>query len=392
MAREYSTEDVKPNVSVVDITELVPDDRNFNRGTQYGKHLLEKSFGKFGAGRSVLLDRNNRIIAGNKSTEQYGESGGEKVIVVETDGTTLVAVKRTDIDLGTSRGREMALADNRVAQVDIDLDLEAVEEELKDIGTEEWGLAAFGGGFAAPDNTEPYSSGDAPQAEQTGQVRPAPPVVGAERGRTDDAYNLSLFDPERCTGPLQMPMLEPERIEPPKRLVGFNYARSSGDGESGIHFFIDDYQFERVWNRPEENSDVLKFFRCALTPDFSLYSDMPLAMMVWNVYRSRLIGQWWQGQNMHVIPTVSWAGEDSFRFCFDGIPRRSIVAVSTVGAVSNRDMFEKGFSEMAARLEPRTIMLYGTDAFNSFVKGFRIPTVLYKSSFTNRNSDGYRIV
>ena len=122
------------------VSDLIPDDKNFNRGNEYGESLIEKSFSKFGAGRSVLIDKNNRLIAGNKSTEKFVAGGGEKVIIIETDGDTLVAVKRNDIDLDSSIGREMALADNAAAKVNIVFDAEVIEAELGEVVCEEWGV------------------------------------------------------------------------------------------------------------------------------------------------------------------------------------------------------------------------------------------------------------
>lgn len=122
------------------ISELIPDDKNFNKGTEYGNALIEKSFQKFGAGRSILLDKNNRIIAGNKSTENFGASGGEDVLIVESDGTKLIAVKRTDIDLDTPQGRELALADNATAKANIVWDEEIIVEEIGVEVVEEWGV------------------------------------------------------------------------------------------------------------------------------------------------------------------------------------------------------------------------------------------------------------
>lgn len=136
----------KEQVTTTTIDKLVPDDKNFNKGTEYGKQLLGKSFAQFGAGRSILLDKNNRIIAGNKATEEYGEQGGEKVIVVETDGTTLVAVKRTDIDLDSKRGRELALADNATQKADLEWATEVVEAVSK-----EWEIDAKAWGVEVPD-------------------------------------------------------------------------------------------------------------------------------------------------------------------------------------------------------------------------------------------------
>jgi site-specific DNA-methyltransferase (adenine-specific) len=122
------------------IKDLIPDDKNFNKGSEFGNQLIEKSFSKFGAGRSILLDKNNRIIAGNKSTENFAAGGGENVIVVESDGKSLIAVKRTDIDLDTPEGREMALADNATAKANIVFDAELVEAELGEVVCEEWGI------------------------------------------------------------------------------------------------------------------------------------------------------------------------------------------------------------------------------------------------------------
>ena len=74
------------------IESLVPDNKNFNKGTEYGNHLMDESLRKFGLGRSILLDKNDRIISGNKTAEKAAELGFENVLVVETDGNTLVAV------------------------------------------------------------------------------------------------------------------------------------------------------------------------------------------------------------------------------------------------------------------------------------------------------------
>jgi len=123
------------------ITDLKYDDKNFNKGTEYGKMLMEKSLKKFGAGRSILIDKNNRIIAGNKTTENFIELGMDEVEIVESDGTKLIAVKRTDIDLDSPEGREMALADNQTAKVNIEIDYEILSSELEENVIEDWGVS-----------------------------------------------------------------------------------------------------------------------------------------------------------------------------------------------------------------------------------------------------------
>lgn len=125
------------------IDKLHPDDQNFNKGTEYGEHLMEKSLRKFGLGRSILLDRNNRIIAGNKTAGKAVELGFEDVLVVETDGNTLVAVKRNDIDLDSAEGRELALADNATSEANLEWDNGLIAEVAQEFGfiPEEWGVS-----------------------------------------------------------------------------------------------------------------------------------------------------------------------------------------------------------------------------------------------------------
>lgn len=122
------------------LKDLIQDDRNLNKGTERGQELIEKSLREFGAGRSLLLDKNNRIIAGNKTHKNAEALGMDDVIIVETDGTKLVAVKRTDVDLYTKKGREMALADNATVKVDLQWDTEELNAVAEDFGidADEW--------------------------------------------------------------------------------------------------------------------------------------------------------------------------------------------------------------------------------------------------------------
>lgn len=128
---------------VVDIRDIIPDDHNFNAGTQKGREMIEKSFRELGAGRSILLDKNNRIIAGNKSQQAAIAAGIKKVRVIETTGDELVAVKRTDIDINSKEGREMALLDNLTTQVNLnwdDVELQNMADEY-DIEMNDWNMA-----------------------------------------------------------------------------------------------------------------------------------------------------------------------------------------------------------------------------------------------------------
>lgn len=194
--------------------------------------------------------------------------------------------------------------------------------------------------------------------------------LGVEAMRTPVLYNMDLLDGIPLTGDGDgMPVLRPADYKP-DRLIGFNAARTAkGDVSSaGLHFFIDDYQFQRVWNRPRDYVRLLKRFGCVLTPDFSLYRDMPLPLQVWNVYRSRLLGAWWQRQGITVIPTLQWSTPEtySFRsdtsFVWDGLPDHSTVAVSTLGVLNDAkamDFWRDGMMTALAALHPTRVLLYG---------------------------------
>ena len=112
------------------LSDLTPDISNANKGTERGRYALEASLRKYGAGRSILIDREGRIIAGNKTAETAADVGIDDVIIVKTDGRQLVAVQRTDLDLDSKEARELAYADNRVAELDLSFDPEQVLADL----------------------------------------------------------------------------------------------------------------------------------------------------------------------------------------------------------------------------------------------------------------------
>ena len=182
-----------------------------------------------------------------------------------------------------------------------------------------------------------------------------------ERHRTNDAYNLDLIDLDNSTNDFwQMPVINNDNFIPDD-IIGFNYAKSSKQHNVGIHFYLDDYQFERIWNKPEDYIDILKQYECIFSPDFSLYLDMPTPMKIWNIYRSRQIGRFYQSQGIKVIPTISWAEKETFEFAFKGIPKGSIVSISTIGIKRNKEalkIWQDGMDAMIEEINPSTILVY----------------------------------
>ena len=141
------------------IKDLIPDDKNYNTGNEFGNSLIEKSLRNLGAGRSILIDKNNRIIAGNKTIENAVAIGLEDMQIVESDGTKIIAVKRTDIDLDSKKGRELALADNASAKANIVWNHENLKEDWGDDELKGWGIEdealQYGEEFTLPDGGKP---------------------------------------------------------------------------------------------------------------------------------------------------------------------------------------------------------------------------------------------
>jgi hypothetical protein len=116
----------------IKLSDLQPDERNANRGTERGAYMIRQSLQKLGAGRSILLDKNGKVIAGNKTLESAADIGLDDVLIVRTRGDRLVAVMREDLDLDdpTGQARELAYADNRAGQVSLDFDPAVIQLDL----------------------------------------------------------------------------------------------------------------------------------------------------------------------------------------------------------------------------------------------------------------------
>ena len=124
--------------------DLKFDGKNFNKHTEFGMSLIERSLRENGAGRSILIDKDNNIIAGNGIVEAAGQVGLENVRVIETDGTEIIAVKRTDLELDSEAGRKMALADNASAAADLEWDENTLKGEFDDDELRGWRASKMG--------------------------------------------------------------------------------------------------------------------------------------------------------------------------------------------------------------------------------------------------------
>jgi len=196
-----------------------------------------------------------------------------------------------------------------------------------------------------------------------------------------DLYNLSLINDLELTSKNNMPITRATHSVP-KSLVPFNVALSSiVDKNSFVHFFIDDYLFDRVWRNPKRYLSVLSQYKGIIAPDFSLYRDMPIAMQIWNTYRNRVLSAYYSKCGIDVIPCVGWSDERSYGFCFEGLPKYSVVAVSTNGCLVGKEnafYFTMGFNQMIKILKPTTILSYGRP-LTSLYNNCKTRIILYDS-------------
>ena len=149
----------------------------------------------------------------------------------------------------------------------------------------------------------------------------------------------------------------------PKNLIAFNYAKTTKlKKELGVHFYIDDYQFERVWNKPTKYINLLKQFDCLIGPDFSMYKNFPSPLKIFNLYKQRLLTAYWQNLGIKVIPNVCWSSLDDLEFCLEGLPKNSVLALSTNGCLNKevKDEFVECFNKMIKILNPLKVIIIGS--------------------------------
>lgn len=323
-------------IQELSVEKLKPYENNARTHDAKQVDMLAASISEFGFINPVLIDKNLQIIAGHGRILAAKQLGLDKVPCVYIEG------------LSEAQKKAYILADNRLAEMS-GWDMDMVTSELEELDGLDFNVDLTG--FSVDDLLDDLNL----ENDST---------YGDERERTNNAYNLGIAQElEKTKDFWQMPVIRDDGYIP-DRLIGFNYAKTSKEKKCGIHFFVDDYQFERVWSAPEKYVEVLSKYDCILSPDFSLYMDMDMPTKIWNVYRSRFIGAYYQGKGIKVIPTISWAEKDTFKFCFKGIPQGSIVAVSTIGVKEQAlaaEIWTSGMDEARKQIKPKAVIEYGGD-------------------------------
>ncbi len=193
-----------------------------------------------------------------------------------------------------------------------------------------------------------------------------------------DVFGAFLLEGvEFSKGKYDMPAVRSNVDGLPKQLMSYQRVGNSQQPippGTALHFYVYDYLFDSehgIWNsliRGVEfkrgfNLQKLQGFDYIIVPDFSLYLDMPIAMQIWNIYRSRVVAYALQQLGYKVIINVRWTDENSYEFCFEGIEDGSVVAVGSYGCSKkgkDKQLFENGLKELIKRIKPKNILFYGT--------------------------------
>lgn len=301
--------------------ELRPYESNPRRNDKAVEAVAE-SIREFGFKVPIVVDRDGIIVAGHTRTKAAKLLGIEKVPVIIAD------------DLDVDQIRAFRLADNKVAELATwDIDLLGAELDEIELDMEPFGFSLDDG------DKEDY------QAKTV------------ERLRNIQNLEVAEFD---GGGEYGIPIIQPTYELPEiKEWIPFNYVLSDKNPSGkGVHFFIHDYQFERVWNDPERYVDKLRQYEAVMAPDFSPYTDMPKALRIYNTYRRNWCAAYWQANGITVIPVVRACEEDA-DFCFEGLPVCSILAMSTMGLM--RDYKQEAVDGYEINvLHPKKLLIYST--------------------------------
>ena len=181
------------------------------------------------------------------------------------------------------------------------------------------------------------------------------------RNGCKDVFRSFLVQNAEYSGELEIPIIRPEH-ELPNRLITFSKAIGTQDTDCWVHFYEDDARLERLWTYPRRYLPILRRFRGVISPDFSLYRDMPLVMQQWNTYRGRALGHWLQENGVKVIPNVRFGDNRTYGLCCEGVQPKSIIAVGTHGCMkihTEKQYFQQGLTHVVDVLNPATIIVYG---------------------------------
>jgi hypothetical protein len=332
----------------IDINLLTPYKNNAKKHPKKQIEQIMNSIREFGMNDPIGIWGKDNIIV----------EGHGRYLACKKLGMTEVPCIRLD-NLTDEQRKAYTLAHNKVAESEFDWDM--IELELEDINLD---MEQFG--FEFVDEEEEHKEEQAKTQKRVANI-----------------LNLEIAQ-YHGVGKYDIPELEPiYNIPEITEWIGFNCVLSdkTPNKNKGVHFFIDDYQFIRIWNNPDAYVKKLSEYGAVIAPDFSPYGDMPLATQIFNHYRKHWVAKYLQERGVNIIPCIrASTDERSLEFYLEGEPKGGIVAISSMWTNSQelKEYFKREYNTMIETLKPSKILVYG-----SKVDGLK-GNIEYIESFTSK--------
>ena len=153
----------------------------------------------------------------------------------------------------------------------------------------------------------------------------------------DDGFQSYLTEGAVLTGDAGIPMLmNLHNAQVPIDIVPFEKARKEKDKRKYVHFYMHDIYFASVLTATDKYVDLLKEFDGVITPDCTMLVGQAPCIQQTNTYFNRAVGFYLQKQGIPVIANIRWSDEESFKYCFLGVPKNGIVSISTHGCLRSK--------------------------------------------------------
>ena len=318
-------------VEFIDTAAIKPYRLNAKKHPREQIDQIAESIRQFGFRQNLVVDSNNVLVIGHGRWLAARKLGLERVPCMRVE------------DLSEDQLKALRLADNRVSETGWDEDILKLElDDIADLDMADFGFEEF-----MKD----------PEPKEESEVR------SSLQHNVFENQEVMQFPEENFFG---IPSIKATQTCG-SQLLRFCDFKDVKDHENYIcHFYYDDFKFISAWREPNKYIKKLRKFKAVIAPDFSVYTDFPRALQILACYRRQWCAAYWQSLGIDVIPDVIWGDKKSYDYCFLGLPKNSVVAVSTVGVSNNLewngregDVFRDGYLEMMNRLEPTKVIFYG---------------------------------
>lgn len=204
----------------------------------------------------------------------------------------------------------------------------------------------------------------------------------------DDGFQDYLVDGAKFEGKDGIPCLLQTKHIIPTSLIPFDKARTTKVKHGYLHFYVHDFKYGEILTNTKKYDEIISKFDGIITPDPTITIGMPHCIQAASTYINRAIGYYEQCRGVNVIPNVRWGDSTTYDFCFLGIPKHSVIAISTHGVIAKdksnqnllRRIFKAGLKKMLEVLEPTDVLVYGHmpqdifEEFNVLTRFHRFPS------------------